>query len=635
MIENLRKYTGLMIVALIAVFVGLVLFVDTGLTRGRGGGRPFMRIGDRTYSVEEYQLLGERSLQVANRMQMYMMIGQLGGGNMWQPDPQQFFTNRMLLRQAQDEFGVHPSEEEILRYLRERSAFFDRTNNTFNQQAYNEFISREIGRYGLSENSVHDLVRDYLAYEKLSQLIGSGLLADRDYSRRAYADENQKLDLQLIEFPLAKYEGKIEPTEEEVKTFWEENKEAYKTEARRRFTYLVATPAGAAKPAPAEATPPSPPTNPTPAPTPTPAPPPAPTPAESTPPAPASETQPAPTPVAPAPGAPGDTGDPGTAGSPAAEPATPATPAVEPTAPATPAPPAVTPVNPVNPVTPPAPTPDPEAEKAAAAEAARKEAERKLAESVDTFLGELDQSEGADFEKLAKEYGWEIKTSEFFTRSSLPSDLNLPVRNSQPGRDLAFFLFDGLTVTSDPLSKFTPAIPVNEGGWVLARLDEEEASREKTFEEARAEARAALIQQRAIESLKKDSEAAVKTLREALAAGKDFATAAKESALEIKTFTDFTRPDFRSNRGPEGMPDPAAVFNAAARIDPGSLADPLHLPDRSLVIFVTQRKLVKEENLAGRIDGFATQEATRNGYVAFDAWLAAGRERSKMLIPQG
>lgn len=604
MIENLRKYTGLMIVALVAIFIGLTFFGNQIRNILSPGGAPYMRIGDRTYSVEDYGQLGERSLQVAGMMQMYMLVGQLGG-DIQRPDPQLFFTNRMLLRQAQDQFGVHPSEAQILSYLRERSAFAD-PKTGFNQQAYNTFITREIGRYGLSEKNVHDLVGDYLAYEKLSELVGSGLLADRDYCRRAYADRTQALDLQVIEFPLSKYQGALNPTEDEVKEFWEEHKEAYTTEARRRFSYLVATPATPATPAAEAAEEQG-----------TPAAEPAAEPATEPAAEPAAEPVPEPAADPATPGAQGDTGAPGA----------PAQPAPAQPAPAEPAP-AAAPAG--APAAAPAPSPE-EAARKAAAEAARKESERKLAELVDAFLGELDQKQGADFEGLAKEYGWEVKASEFFTRTSVPSDLNLQIRNGQPGRGVPFYLFDALTVTSDPLSKFSPAIPVSDGAWVLARLDEEEPSRTKTYEEARDEARAELIRLRSVESVKKDSEAAAKTLREALAAGKDFATAARESGLQPKVYDGF------STRGapPEGLVDPAAVFDAACRTDPGAIADPLHLDDRSLLIFVTQRKLVREENLNTTIDRFADQEVNRNRFVAFDAWLAAGREQAKMLLPQG
>jgi len=185
MIENLRKYSGLMMVALVAVFAGLVFLVAPSLSRGGGGrGQPYMKIGDITYSYDEYLQLGPRSLEIApligGGIDMYKMIQSLDAR-----DPKKFFTNRMLLRQAQDKFGVHPSDEEITEYIHKRSAFA--RNGEFDQNLYNEFINKRIGRYGLNEQDIRDIVSDYLAYEKLFEIIGSGLLADFDYARQVYS----------------------------------------------------------------------------------------------------------------------------------------------------------------------------------------------------------------------------------------------------------------------------------------------------------------------------------------------------------------------------------------------------------------------------------------------------------------
>jgi len=626
MIEHLRKYTGLMMVALAAVFVGLVFLVGPSLSRGSGGtGQAYMKIGDRTYSYEEFTLLGKNSLQVASELRMNMMVAQLAG-NMWQPDVNKFFIHRMLLRQAQDEFGVHPSDAEITDYIQNRSAFAQ--NGNFNQEAYNQFIAKRIGRYGLNEKHVRDLVRDFLAYEKLFEITGSGLLTNIDYARRFYADQNQKIALEVVEFPLSKHQGTIEPTEEEIKTFWEENQDAYTTEDRRKFSYFVLMPESA-KPA-VETPAPKPPAKaePTPAPKP---------PAES------AKSEPAPA-AAPAtddkaPEASGETAPaaPATEGTPApAAPSTDSTAAGDTTTTPAPANPAPAPQMKFTPLptgeAAPAPAPpDPAAiAKKAAEDEARKEAELKLAGSVDTFLGELEDSEGAEFEKLAEKHGWKIKKSEWATRKTLPSDLNRPVRSGQQGLDMAFYLFDKLTKTPDPISIFTPAIPIAGGGWVIARLDEEDPVHPKSYKEARAEARTDLIRQRATEAMKKEAEEALTKLKKAVEEDKKpFAEAAKELEVEPKSIAPFGRGD-----RPDGLVEPQQIFETAARVDPGHFADIVNLSDRSIIVFVAKRTLVREDNLETRIEGFADNMTNRNRYIAFDAWLANGRESAKMLTPK-
>lgn len=534
MIEKFRKYTGLMFVALVMVVLGLIFFIqDTGLLSGRGRGAAILKIHGRTYSYDDFSMLGDRSLQLAGDLRMTLMLGQLAG-NPWEPDPEEFFINRMLLRHAQDTFGIHPSDEQIFAYLQERSVFVNQ--GEFNQQAYTQYVNRQLGRYGMNETHVHDLVRDYLAYEKLFELIGGGLLANSDFNRRSYANQNQKISLRVIEFPLSDYEEKIDPSDEEISTFWEENKEAYTTELRRKYSFISVAPE---VPKADEK----------------------------------EDDQPEP-----------KEGDDA------------ATEKDE----------------------------DTEEEETDAEVEARRKAERELAGAVDTFLSEVEDSEGSEFEKLAKEYGWEIKTTEWFTKSSLPSDLNRPLREGvAQGRTLAFYLFDDLTVTTDPISKFTPAIPIADGGWIIGRLDEEDPVRPKTLEEAKVEARADLVAQQATESMKKDADAAHASLTEAIAAGTRFAKAAEDAGLEPKEFA-----DLGSTTRPPGLTEPRGIFQAAAHTDPETLADVLHEDRRSVIIFVEKREVVREENLQARIEAFADRSTNQNRYIAFGSWLKAAREQA-------
>jgi hypothetical protein len=278
-------------------------------------------------------------------------------------------------------------------------------------------------------------------------------------------------------------------------------------------------------------------------------------------------------------------------------------------APATPAPSAA----------PPKPDPAKAAEEAAkaakaAAEAeARRKIDRALAEGVDNFLGQLEDSKGGEFETLAKENGWE---------------LDLQVRSGgQRSQTIADYLF-GMSITADPLSKFTPAIPVGEGQWLIARLDEEQKEAVKSYEEARADARAQLIERLAKEAMKSEAENATKLLRDALKAGKTFEAAAKELNLTVRPLGPFTTRD-----QPPGETDAQSIFQHVATADPGSIPDVLVQEERALIVHLVAREIVKEENLRTRIESQVNTESSRNQYAAFQAWLAELRNAANVQTP--
>ena len=123
MIENIRKYTGLMIVVFVILFISF-FFLDTGSVRNMGGGEAVLKIAGRTYNDKEFRTLGTASHDLAMSLAqtgdfgIYQFVMALTTGGTGAQDAEKFFINRMILRQAKDRFGVHPGDEEINDYIR-------------------------------------------------------------------------------------------------------------------------------------------------------------------------------------------------------------------------------------------------------------------------------------------------------------------------------------------------------------------------------------------------------------------------------------------------------------------------------------------------------------------------------------
>ncbi len=180
--------------------------------------------------------------------------------------------------------------------------------------------------------------------------------------------------------------------------------------------------------------------------------------------------------------------------------------------------------------------------------------------------------------------------------------------------------------TSDPLSKFSQPIAIGENQWLVARLDGEEKSRPKTYEEAKDEARAQYIAEKAAEAMKTAANEAVTKIKAALAAGKSFADAAKEAGIaETKAFT-----KVNSTYRPDAATEPKNLFEAARNIDPGALADVITEADRAFILHVAKREVVKEANAATRLDSEVTARANENETIAFTGWITDRTEAAKV-----
>lgn len=551
MIENIRKYTGLIIFFLALVILSLVIGIKDDLFRGGAGGRAILKIAGRTYSDKEFQHLGSGAFELVSSLArsgdfgLYQFLMGLSTGATSQDDAvEKFFVGRMIIRQAKEEFGVHPGEEEISAYIRGLRAFTDK-DGKFSEENYRNFVEKGIGRLGMTETDLRDLAADVLASQKLTSIVGTGLGVNRDIVARSLALENQQIDAELARLEIDPFEAKIQPTDEEIKTYWETIQDSFTTEPLRKFTYIIATPD---------------------------------MPVDTT-----AEKENATESIADA------------AATDEAKKAAEKKKADEKT------------------------------KKDAELAEARRKKQIELDSLVDDFTFRLEEQKGAGFEELAKENKWEVKTTELFPLSKPPAELDVALRSSSRGGKAVDELFR-IEPTSDPVSKLSQPIAIGENQWIVARLDGEEKSRPKTFEEAKDEARAQYISEKAAEAMKAAANEAITKIKASLAAGKSFAEAAKEAGIaETKTVTKAT-----SSYRPDAASEPKNLFEAARNVDPGTLAELITEADRAFILHVAKREVVKEADAATKLDTEVKSRATENETIAFMSWITARTEAAKV-----
>lgn len=248
MIEHIRKYSGLMIVVLVLVFISF-FFMDTRSMQGLTGEPSVIKIGGHGYSDKQFRRTGAGAYELivgaaqAGDFSLYQAFIPLFGRATGRDEvPKQLFVGRMLLRNAQEEYGIHPSDEEISSYIR-KMRLFAGPDGAFDQETYRKFIEQSIGRLGMTENDLREIASDAIVAQKLQSIIGSGLGADRDTLARTLALDNQQITAELARLDLDSYQDKIDPKEEEIKAYWEGIQDSFKTEPLRKVTYIIVSPA--------------------------------------------------------------------------------------------------------------------------------------------------------------------------------------------------------------------------------------------------------------------------------------------------------------------------------------------------------------------------------------------------------
>ncbi|MCF7734081.1 MAG: hypothetical protein K9N23_20525 [Akkermansiaceae bacterium] len=565
MIEKLHRYRTLLVLGLVLVAAALVIGMGSGGQRSAGGARAVLGVAGKTYDSRDYQKLAVAPVQLSQMMlrmgdfAMYQFVFELAKGATSQDDmAEKFFVGRVILRNARDEYGIHPGAPEVSDFIREMRAFADTparepgvppAAGAFDEKKYREFIDRTIGRLGLTENDFLDLAADMLALSKLKSVLGSGVVADRDSVATENLLKRQTITADIARFDLTPFEEKIQPSEQEIKDYWGPIKDEFKTEARRKFSYVLVTPVFPVEPA--------------------------------------AEDEPKET-LAEA------------AATPEAREAARKKREEEKTL------------------------------KAAAAADKRREIQMDVDVKVDEFTTTLEDNVtkpgGKTFEEMCQENGWVVKTTDLFTLKDVPAELDLTIRASSQGGKAIDGLFKIHPNGEDEISKYSQPIPVGDGQWLIARLDGEEKVREMTYSEARADARAKLIEIKSTADMKAAAEEAIKQVKEALAAGKSFADAAKEAGtVESKSITDLT-----SARPADSATEPSNLFQAVSTVDPGTFGDVIMELDRAFIAYVVKREVVKDPNSTTTVDSAVSMANNTQGTLIFDSWLAARVEDAKV-----
>ena len=600
-------------------------------------------------------------------------------------EPERFIANRINIQKGGIEFGVTPSNDEVENFV--ETVIFTDADGNFDLEAYDKFTKSRLGNIG-GIPGFNNYIRDLLTAQNLSKILGGGISTEKNTERELFDVQKQEISGSKITLESGVYEGLVKPTEEEIREYYEENSQNYNSDELRKITYVSIEPdwdealekskkakakadaeeaerlkkADEAKkkaedaarkandaaetteePKPAEGKE-GPQTETI-------------TPTEgSTVETNGSAEEKTETETSSPPAAEGSQGDPGESGEPAPKPVSsdPANPILE--SDTTQKDPATgeigqalegaiskeTSVDTLNPT--PAPL-TPVTEEAAAKPQTTKEqlnsvekqeAVEALSSSFEEFYQKLVDNEGEDFEAIAKDSGYEIKKSEFFSKADPPKELSGVIDSLQIGKisDAAFELpedGDSDEKLSDPYR--------TSDGWFLIRLDEVKESLPLTFEQAKVQVTVDLKKRMAREQMIKEANELFGQLTEKIEAGKSFADAAKELEKEVAEVTGLTEGQtFNFGQRSQKLPDPPE-FIATQYTNPGKLSPIYFSPSeeeatQAQIIFVEKRELAKKDEFETDFGTLYDSITSSIRFVALSNWLYDSYKASGVIPPE-
>ncbi len=213
---------------LIAAGAAMVLTGNSSTVRENVGSQNIAKIGNKTISAREFEMTYAR--RIAQSGMTDSVARQMGVPSM----VLQSEIERQTLLQAAQKLGIRIDNKYVANQLRKQ---LDQVQLTGTPQ---EKLQMILNQQKLTEKDLVDLLRGDFAMNVLASTVTTGdLQVPAPLLNGAYNAEKQKRSADLITISSSQVKNKKPVTSEEVETFFEETKEAYRIAEKRDIAALI------------------------------------------------------------------------------------------------------------------------------------------------------------------------------------------------------------------------------------------------------------------------------------------------------------------------------------------------------------------------------------------------------------
>ena len=232
MLDLLRKKAQSPLIQGTILIIALV-FIFWGVGGYRGSSNSVAQVNDEVITYEEFQKAYER---LANQYRD-QFGGNLPKGLLESLDLEgqalEQLIQRSLLRQGAGKMGIMVSDLEVQQAVEKMEAF--RSNGIFNVELYQNILSSS----GMTPASFEETMRtDLLAGKVVEHLSRFAKLTPLEIDDQ-FAFDNEQIKIEFVSFSGTDFKDKVDTGEEQLKTYYEENKGNYMTEPQVKLQFLA------------------------------------------------------------------------------------------------------------------------------------------------------------------------------------------------------------------------------------------------------------------------------------------------------------------------------------------------------------------------------------------------------------
>ena len=238
MLDKMRQHKGWLKWSLALVVLAFVVLYIPAMDQGQTAGPNEIVAEIETYEVTSQQFQQRYQMQISAMQNTYgdtmneQLLRQLG---IDRQILQQMINDRASLAEAESQ-GIEVSDEEVAAQIFAIPAFQE--NGQFvGEQRYEQVLRAQ--RPPLTKTQFEQGLRETLMVEKLQRTVTNWMSITDQEVEQTYRHRNEKVNLQVVTLAASRFRDTVTITNDDIASHYQTNKEAFRIGERRKIKFLL------------------------------------------------------------------------------------------------------------------------------------------------------------------------------------------------------------------------------------------------------------------------------------------------------------------------------------------------------------------------------------------------------------
>ena len=227
-----RKRNWIIILFLGIIVVTFALFVGSGKFRDQGAG-DVAEINGESISQREFAIQYERAVERYRQMLKGSLTPEMIKGlNIKGSLLEELIQRKLMLQEARN-LGLTATDDDLAEQLATAPEF--QVGGRFNKDRYLQILQTN----RLLPAQFEEEQRDQLTIQRLYSVLVDSVHVTEAEVRDRYTIDQEKINLSYVKLPISSFTSQVKLSEEDVKQYYERNKEALKQPLKIQIEYLT------------------------------------------------------------------------------------------------------------------------------------------------------------------------------------------------------------------------------------------------------------------------------------------------------------------------------------------------------------------------------------------------------------